>query len=40
MAPMAARGIVGDNKELQTVAKEADARLRGALSALEVGARQ
>ena len=39
MAPMAALGIVGDNKELQTVAKEADARLRGALSALEVGAR-
>lgn len=38
MAPMAALGIVGDNKELQTVAKEADARLRGALSALEVGA--
>jgi uncharacterized protein (DUF302 family) len=37
MAPMAALGIVGDNKELQTVAKEADARLRGALSALEVG---
>src|SRR5512134_4165111 len=40
MAPMAALGIVGDNKELQTVAKEADARLRGALSALEVGARR
>jgi uncharacterized protein (DUF302 family) len=39
MAPMAALGIVGDNKELQTVAKEADARLRGALSALEVGPR-
>lgn len=39
MAPMAALGIVGDNKELQTVAKEADARLRGALTALEVGAR-
>jgi uncharacterized protein (DUF302 family) len=39
MAPMAALGIVGDNKELQTVAKEADARLRGALSALEVGVR-
>ena len=39
MAPMAALGIVGDNKELHTVAKEADARLRGALSALEVGAR-
>ena len=39
MAPMAALAIVGDNKELQTVAKEADARLRGALSALEVGAR-
>ena len=40
MAPMAALGIVGDNKELQTVAKEADARLRSALSALEAGARQ
>ena len=39
MAPMAALGIVGDNKELQTVAKEADARLRGALRALKVGAR-
>jgi uncharacterized protein (DUF302 family) len=39
MAPMAALGIVGDNTELQTVAKEADARLRGALRALEVGAR-
>jgi uncharacterized protein (DUF302 family) len=39
MAPMAALGIVGDNEELQMVAKDADARLRGALSSLEVGAR-
>jgi uncharacterized protein (DUF302 family) len=39
MAPMAALGIVGDNEELQMVARDADARLRGALSSLEVGAR-
>jgi uncharacterized protein (DUF302 family) len=39
MAPMAALGIVGDNRELQTVAHEADARLRRALDALEVGVR-
>jgi len=35
MAPLAALGIVGDNAELQAVAKEADSRLRNALSALE-----
>jgi uncharacterized protein (DUF302 family) len=35
MAPMAALGIVGDIPELQAVAKEADARLRRALNALE-----
>jgi hypothetical protein len=34
MAPLPAMGIVG-NKELQGVAKEADARLRGALRRLE-----
>jgi uncharacterized protein (DUF302 family) len=37
MAPMAALGIVGGNPELQSVAKEADARLRRALTALEGG---
>ena len=37
MAPMAALGIVGENRELQAVANEADARLRGALRALEAG---
>jgi uncharacterized protein (DUF302 family) len=37
MAPMAALGIVGENHELQAVAKEADARLRRALTALEGG---
>jgi len=35
MAPMSALGIVGDNPELAAVAKEADARLRRALTALE-----
>jgi uncharacterized protein (DUF302 family) len=35
MAPMAALGIVGDNAALQSVAHEADARLRRALAALE-----
>ena len=35
MAPLAALGIVGDNQRLQDVAKEADARLRAALTALE-----
>lgn len=36
MAPLPAMGIVG-NKELQVVAKEADARLRNALQRLEGG---
>lgn len=36
MAPLPAMGIVG-NLELQSVAKEADARLRGALQRLEGG---
>lgn len=35
MAPMAALGIVGGNPELEEVAKQADARLRGALATLE-----
>ena len=35
MAPLAALGIVGENRELQAVAKEADARLRSALTTLE-----
>jgi uncharacterized protein (DUF302 family) len=35
MAPLAALGIVGDNPALVSVAAEADARLRGALMALE-----
>lgn len=35
MAPLAALGIVGENPELQAVAKEADGRLRNALAALE-----
>ena len=35
MAPLAALGIVGDNVALQSVAREADARLRGALAKLE-----
>ena len=35
MAPLAALGIVGENAELQAVAKDADARLRRALMALE-----
>jgi len=39
MAPLAALGIVGDNPELQAVAKEADARLRSALTSLENEAR-
>ena len=38
MAPLAALGIVGDNRELQSVAGEADRRLRAALAALEAGA--
>jgi uncharacterized protein (DUF302 family) len=35
MAPMAALGIVGENAELQAVAKEADRRLRDALATLD-----
>ena len=35
MAPIAALGIVGGNAELLAVAKEADSRLRSALTALE-----
>jgi hypothetical protein len=35
MAPLVALGIVGANAELQGVAKEADERLRRALTALE-----
>lgn len=35
MAPLAALGIVGENVELQTVAREADVRLRRALASLE-----
>jgi uncharacterized protein (DUF302 family) len=35
MAPIAALGIVGENRELQAVATEADNRLRRALTALE-----
>jgi uncharacterized protein (DUF302 family) len=35
MAPLVALGIVGDNPELQGVAREADERLRRALAALE-----
>jgi len=35
MAPIAALGIVGDNGELQEVAREADQRLRRALTSLE-----
>jgi uncharacterized protein (DUF302 family) len=37
MAPMAALGIVGENAKLQGIAREADERLRRALSALERG---
>lgn len=35
MAPQAALGMVGDRPELHEVAKEADTRLRAALTALE-----
>jgi uncharacterized protein (DUF302 family) len=35
MAPLSALGIVGDNPDLQEVAKEADQRLRRALTSLE-----
>jgi uncharacterized protein (DUF302 family) len=37
MAPIAALGIVGENGELQAVAREADQRLRRALASLEQG---
>jgi hypothetical protein len=35
MAPLAALGIVGDNRDLAAVATEADQRLRKALETLE-----
>ena len=35
MAPLAALGIVGDNAALQSVAAEADSRLRAAIGSLE-----
>ena len=35
MAPLAALGIVGENMQLAEVAREADARLRAALTQLE-----
>ena len=35
MAPLAALGIVGDNPALNSVAQEADSRLRAALATLE-----
>jgi uncharacterized protein (DUF302 family) len=38
MAPLAALGIVGVNPELQSVAAEADRRLRAALAAVETAA--
>ena len=38
MAPLAALGIVGDNRELQSVADEADRRLRAVLKTLETDA--
>lgn len=40
MAPLAALGIVGDNRELRSVAEEADSRLRRALAALEASPQQ
>ena len=39
MAPLVALGLVGDNRELQSVAAEADRRLRAALATLETEAR-
>jgi uncharacterized protein (DUF302 family) len=39
MAPLAALGIVGDNTALESVAEEADMRLRRALTSLEATAR-
>ena len=38
MAPLAGLGIVGENAELQSVATEADRRLRAALATLETAA--
>ncbi len=38
MAPVAALGVVGGNPALAEVAKEADAKLRAALGAMEDGA--
>ena len=35
MAPVAALGVVGDSQDLATVAREADQRLRRALTSLE-----
>jgi uncharacterized protein (DUF302 family) len=35
MAPLTALGVVGENPELESVAREADLRLRRALAALE-----
>lgn len=35
MAPMTALGLVGENKELEAVAREADARLRRAVTSLD-----
>jgi uncharacterized protein (DUF302 family) len=40
MAPLAALGMVGENRELQAVAGEADRRLRAALATLEAGVAQ
>jgi hypothetical protein len=37
MAPLPMIGVVGDNPPLLEVAREADARLRRALTALEAG---
>jgi uncharacterized protein (DUF302 family) len=37
MAPIAALGLVGENPELRAVARDADQRLRRALTALEKG---
>jgi uncharacterized protein (DUF302 family) len=37
MAPLAALGIVGDNRALEAVAREADQRLRAALNSIETG---
>jgi uncharacterized protein (DUF302 family) len=38
MAPLTALGIVGDNAALQSVAAEADRRLRAAMGSLDVSA--